>query len=424
MSKAQILNDLKRVVSELKRTPSRDEYFGGEGLRALGTWSERQIRKHFGGYNGLLSAAGLSGRRSGVTRPKITNPDGLKVAKAEGEITRLNQYIKELERETLNSHALRNLIGAADTTSLGEGADWLSGPSKVKNNMSGIPTLFLSDLHFNEVVNKAEVNGVNEFNHDIAVARIKHTFQTSVDLTKLYLTKTKYDGFICALGGDLFSGYIHEELAETNDQTILRSIIDLTDLLAAGIAGLADEFNRVFVPCVTGNHGRIHKKPRYKNRTELNFEWLLFQFLSRHFEGDPRVSFLIPDGPDAQWSVYGTSYLMTHGDQFSGGSGISGIFTPIALGAARKQKKQAAIGQNFQKLLVGHFHQYIHTNNFIVNGSLKGYDEYANAHNFAFEPPQQALWITHPTKGEIYRMPVMCDATPLNTKTKASVLSW
>ena len=35
----------------------------------------------------------------------------------------------------------------------------------------------------------------------------------------------------------------------------------------------------------------------------------------------------------------------------------------------------------------------------IVNGSLKGYDEYAYANNFGYEPPRQALWITHPTHG-------------------------
>ena len=59
--------------------------------------------------------------------------------------------------------------------------------------------------------------------------------------------------------------------------------------------------------------------------------------------------------------------------------------------------------------LAGHWHTYMHTPRIIVNGSLKGLDEYAFAGNFGFEPPQQALWITHPRKGITFRMPVYCE---------------
>jgi len=58
---------------------------------------------------------------------------------------------------------------------------------------------------------------------------------------------------------------------------------------------------------------------------------------------------------------------------------------------------------------MGHWHQYIHHSRVIVNGSLKGYDEYAYSNNFGFERPQQALWLTHPSYGITYRMPVYSD---------------
>jgi len=45
----------------------------------------------------------------------------------------------------------------------------------------------------------------------------------------------------------------------------------------------------------------------------------------------------------------------------------------------------------------------------IVNGSLKGYDEYAYANNFPFEEPQQGMWLTHPENGITIPMPVRVD---------------
>jgi hypothetical protein len=45
----------------------------------------------------------------------------------------------------------------------------------------------------------------------------------------------------------------------------------------------------------------------------------------------------------------------------------------------------------------------------IINGAVKGYDEYAFQNNFSFEVPQQALFITRPTGDITFRMPILCD---------------
>jgi hypothetical protein len=55
---------------------------------------------------------------------------------------------------------------------------------------------------------------------------------------------------------------------------------------------------------------------------------------------------------------------------------------------------------------MGHWHTLMMLQRFIVNGSLKGYDEYAASNNFGFEPPQQALWLTHSDRGITFSMPV------------------
>lgn len=400
IKRADILDDIKRVASELKKTPSWADYY------RYGRYSERQVWKEFGSWLKALEAAKLS--KATKTIFKVTSDEGFQIARLKNEIKSLNSLVAELSQEAVTARSLRELIGAPETDRLGENSGWMREQRRY-SALTGTPTLFISDVHFDEVVKSEQVGYANAYNHEIATQRVKNTFRTALDLTTKFLSKPKYDGFICAFGGDNLSGNIHEELKETNDQRINKSILDLTDLYIEGIGTLADEFGKVFCPCVVGNHGRHDRKPRYKFRVQDNFEWLIYQYLARYFRNDSRISFLIPDSPDAMWSVYGRKYLLNHGDQFKGGSGIAGVFSPLMLGRARKQHKQNGIGQPFDKMIVGHFHQYIHTESLIINGSIKGYDEYADQHNFSFESPMQALWIDHPDKGTTFRMPIMCE---------------
>lgn len=405
IKKTQVIDDVKLVATKLGRTPTRDEYCGKAGEKKLGRFAESAIRLHFdNSYSKLLKEAGLSGH----TRIQVTDEPGYQLAKLKGELKELNRYVEKLEHEAVSARSLRDLIGSPDTCELGENSGWMRDKLK-HSDLTGIPTLFISDVHFDEVVKLEQVGNANEYNHEIAVKRLQHTFKMSIDLTKKFLSKPKYEGFICAFGGDNLSGNIHEELKESNSQRINKSILDLTDIYIEGLGALADEFGKVFVPCVVGNHGRHDKKPRFKFRVQDNFEWLIYQYLAKYFKKDDRLSFLIPDSPDAMWSVYGRQYLLNHGDQFQGGTGISGAFSPLMLGRARKLHKQTALNKPFDTMLLGHWHQLIMTESLIINGSVKGYDEYADAHNFGFEPPQQALWIDHPSKRITFRMPIVCD---------------
>lgn len=77
----------------------------------------------------------------------------------------------------------------------------------------------------------------------------------------------------------------------------------------------------------------------------------------------------------------------------------------------------------YDTLLLGHWHQLIMLQRLIVNGSLKGYDEYAAQNNFGFERPQQGLWITHPIHGITFSMPVHLEDTPTEQRGRQWV-SW
>lgn len=289
--------------------------------------------------------------------------------------------------------------------------------AKHNDSAPGVPTLFLSDLHWGEVVNASQINGVNKYNLSIARERLQSTIDSAVHLLGILSPKFEYPGIVCALGGDMISGNIHDELTATNEIQSIPAVLDLYGELVGMITLLADKFGKVLCPCVSGNHGRDTPKIWNKDRNNTSFDWLLYRFLAKHFESDKRVTFFIPDGPDAYYRIYSHRYLLTHGDQFRGGDGLIGCLGPIIRGDHKKRSRNGQIDMDYDTMILGHWHQYIHHSRVIVNGSLKGYDEYAYNNSFGFEQPQQALWITHPKYGITFRMPVYVDRvrTPIKT---------
>lgn len=266
-----------------------------------------------------------------------------------------------------------------------------------------ILTTILSDSHWDEVVQLVEVDGANEYNRDVATRRLQEYGQGVVKMARQYLAGVDYDGMVFMLGGDLLSGDIHDELRETNEDTMLGSVLYWCEQLTALIRLFADEFGKVHIPCVVGNHGRMTRKPRMKLRSRDNFDWFIARSVRNQFDGDPRVTWHIPDSTDAVVPIYGTIHLLTHGDQVTGGQGIGGIWPPIKRLQARKH-----IRTPHDVMVMGHWHQYISAahNGLVVNGSLKGYDEYAAINNFKPEPPQQALWLVTPERGVTWQTPV------------------
>lgn len=327
--------------------------------------------------------------------------------KRKDKIDELESELAVLRTAVKDTKAIEELIhgtGKHDFTKLPK---WLQ--PKRQRNLTGIPFLFLSDIHYGEVVDPSQINYINTYNREIAKARIEFTFKTAVELLIDRFNKPVYDGIVVALDGDMISGNIHEELAETNDGPVLQSTVEIAELLIQGIELLANKFGRVFVPCIVGNHGRIWKKMRAKNRAMDSYEWIVYHIVYKHFKDDDRVNVVIPNGPDVQYSVYGVNFLQTHGDQFRGGTGIAGLFSPIMLGMARKQGRQQSVKMPFDVMVIGHWHQYIHTDKLIINGSIKGMDEYAYGLNVPAEDPKQALFIVHPDRGITFRVPVICN---------------
>lgn len=320
------------------------------------------------------------------------------------ELATTREYASALEREL---HAVRQIAELRSQT-LDREPDWLWTPPERHTHHATLVTL-LSDLHLDEVVQPAEVDNLNAYTRAIAELRLERFTHNVIMLARHYLAGIEYDGVVLMLGGDLVSGFIHEELSQTNEAPLPATIAHWTPQLAKVVRQLADEFGRVHVASVVGNHGRLTRKPRAKLRAFDNADWLIAQLVADRFTDDERVTFDIPDGTDALVQIYNTTFLLTHGDQATGGSGIGGIWPPIKRLEARKRARYAANGRTFDWLVMGHWHQYVHAQGLIVNGTLKGYDEYAATNNFAPERAQQALWVVTPENGTTVAAPIFVD---------------
>jgi len=94
------------------------------------------------------------------------------------------------------------------------------------------------------------------------------------------------------------------------------------------------------------------------------------------------------------------------------------------------KKRSMAMGlpgdeEEFDTLVLGHFHQLHMLHSRIINGSLKGYDEYALSCSFGWEPAQQALWLTHRDYGPNHYMPVFAQDPKCEVdKSAPPVVQW
>lgn len=268
----------------------------------------------------------------------------------------------------------------------------------------GIPTMIWSDWHRGEIVRTEEVNGLNEFTSAIHDARVRRLIDTTADLCFNHMgrAKTVYPGAVIMLGGDFINGDIHEELQINADRTTQQNINELTDVLAAAIETCATKFGNVFCPAVVGNHGRNTRKPRMKGRVYTSHEWNIYCNLERYFRRSKHVSFMVPTGSDCYFPVAGTRYFLTHGDSLGvkGGDGIIGAIGPIMRGSIKVGNSEAQVGRDIDCIVMGHWHQPLWLPSAIVNGALKGYDEYARLQLRApYSRPSQLLWFTHPEHG-------------------------
>lgn len=262
-----------------------------------------------------------------------------------------------------------------------------------------------SDAHIEETVNKASVMGLNEYNIDIAKQRIEKYFANLV--TCLNTDKVEY--LLFASLGDTISGYIHEELSQTNGLSPLEATFEAQNLIYNGLKFICEntELKRIKFVGIVGNHSRVTKKIQHSNGYKMSYEWLMYKNIEKqcNIEGLP-IEFDIPESEMAiEDTEDGKRFLFIHGFQIKGsGNGtVCGIYP--ALG--RLSLKYGRVYKQ-DKIYLGHFHTCISIPNAVVNGSIIGYNSFAMTNGFAYEEPAQLYEVYDTNIGQLLTRQIYC----------------
>lgn len=278
--------------------------------------------------------------------------------------------------------------------------------AREKSGMREMTAVVLaSDWHVEETVDPAAVAGRNAYNLEIADARIKRFFDAACWNVEHHRASghVAVRDMVLWLGGDLISGYIHEELVESNALSPTESLLWLLPRLRNGIATLLQrlELERLVIPCSYGNHGRTTMKTRVSTGAHNSYEWLLYNVLSETFATTKRVQFEVTESAHQYVDVYDRTLHFHHGDSVKYQGGVGGISVPLL-----RAKPGWDLVRRSDVSCVGHFHQYSDFGRVVCNGSLIGFGPYSQHIRASFEPPQQAFFMVDKARGK-------CQSTPL-----------
>lgn len=256
-----------------------------------------------------------------------------------------------------------------------------------------------SDWHVEEVVDPASVAGRNEYNLAIAAERVERFFQALAWHVEHQRASGKIAirDLVLWLGGDLMTGYIHEELLESNELSPTETILWLLPRLEGGIRHLLDrlKLDGLVVPCSYGNHGRTTPKRRVSTGYANSFEWLMYRQLEARFKDEPRVRFEITPSAHQYVRVYDQTIHFHHGDEVRYQGGVGGIGIPLL-----KAVPAWDLIRRADVHCIGHWHMLRDFKRAVVNGSLIGFGPFSQAIRAEFEEPRQALFFIDSKRGK------------------------
>lgn len=329
---------------------------------------------------------------------------------------------RKLSRQLDELHSLVREVGALDGLRIRE-LDWCP---EEQTHSKGSATLIVhnSDRHYGEHVAASEINGWNEYNVDTCERRVKRFMDAACELGRRWTSDTTVDGVLYTMAGDEISGDIHDELRETNELTSLQQVEGAAALHVTCLSQLANEYGRVHVVCVPGNHGRTTKKPTAKRYGALSYDTMIGRLVAKELQDDTRFSFDIADGPDIMTVLYGRPVLTTHGDKIGtgGGKGFAGPVLPIIRGASQVRLQYGSVGQTPNLILMGHYHTSAAPPGILANGSVTGMSEFGFGIRGSYDTPRQWLAVMRSRWGLAERLDVQLEEPPQPEKPRVRVV--
>jgi hypothetical protein len=267
---------------------------------------------------------------------------------------------------------------------------------RAEDRSDAVACAMASDWHIEEPVDPGAINGLNAYDLDVARARAENFFRNVVKLAGIFAREQRITTLDLQVLGDMFTGWLHEESIANTLLAPGDAATEFARIFASGIQHILDNSDfRVTGVMLPGNHGRMTKKVHYGDPTGTSLETVAYHAIADRFAGNPRVQLDV--------AKHGTVYRRfherfvvrhIHGYEVKYGGGVGGLTIPLNKKIA---KWDTATRANLTTL--GHFHQKVDGGSFLVNGSLIGYNEFAQAIGASYEPPQQVFYLIDARNG-------------------------
>lgn len=378
-------------------------------LETVTKWWGKKSYQEIGEMVGLSAdSVRKYGRRNGLPPIKINSQNRSLTTEQEIErdvkVGSLDKRLKNTDtkyREVLKlNQALQTQIDAIKVVGDANSYDI---KTKCGGTLEATAVLVASDWHWAETVNPDNVNGLNEFDTKTAKARAEKFFANAVKLLDIFSVHSQIETLVLALLGDFINGELREEAMQNNGELTMDELLSVQEVLLSGIKYLLENTKvNLVIPCHSGNHGRITKKIHVSTEAGNSLEYVMYHMLARAFKDETRVKFIIPTSYHSYVDVNGFTIRFSHGHAIRYAGGVGGIFIPVKKAVGQWNKARHA-----DLDVIGHFHQMRDGGDFICNGSLIGWNEFANFIKADFEKPKQAFFLVdHKRKEKTVVTPV------------------
>lgn len=336
---------------------------------------------------------------------KHTREDELAVENdvLKSEIRRAQSIIKQFQSKDSIDARVVNVIRDAATTIKYDRPLSKHKPRPKKHGKEYEWALLVSDAHGGETVNPEEALGI-QYNWDICVRRIEEMRNQVLENLHDRGSNYRVRKLHVPIMGDMLSGEIHEELTISNEFVIAEQMSRMSHVLYNLLCDLSEHFDEIDAFVLPGNHPRTKKTPSYKQKFN-NWEFAMGHMIKGMVEA-AQIDNIKVDVPKSMIHVHqiGPSRIaFMHGDGVKSAS-----FAGIPFYGLRSQREaiqalMSLVGQErVDQYIIGHLHQHVYWQgecDVMINGSIKGGDEYIIGTRMTATPPRQLLLEYHPRHG-------------------------
>lgn len=310
------------------------------------------------------------------------------------------------EQESVESRLARHIEHAIENNPYNQ--PLAKAPGSSGGKVTAKPHEFLlcvSDAHYGEVVRPEEALGL-KYDTDIARRRIEHVRNTAFRFHELRSESYPVNKITIAVLGDMLSGIIHEELEVTNEIVMVDQATEMAHMLYNLYADCSERFPAVEMVVIPGNHPRLHKKPRHKQKFN-NYEFMMGKMVEGMVKANAgdnaALTVKVPRDLAYVHTIFDYRIAMMHGDGV-----MSNSFAGIPFYGLRQRREaiqalMSTVGEErIDMLLMGHFHQYMDWKgecDVVINPSIKGGDEFGISTRLQAPEAMQLLMEWHPEHG-------------------------